>query len=389
MNRQGPRVAVIGGGAAGMSTAVHAARLGARVTVFERRYPGGGSTGLSAGVFTTTYSDPLDVALRVESARELAALHADHALPVVVNGFLRLSHSDEDTRLFAAAVEEQHRQGVDDARLLDRDEIARRFPELRVDDVLAGLWAPGDAYTDGHLLCSVWAEVLAELGGQVVRGELDGYRGGAADHHQLRVDGTWHDADVVVNAAGAWAPRVGEILGHHVPMVIERHQLCFAHLARPLDYRMPTVMDYAQGSGRLGVYFRAEGEQQLVAGLHSNDIGFDVIDDPDDFSGACDPEFMEQMAEQLLDRLPGLDDMGLQEGYAGLYPYSPDGRPIVGPVADGATVVLATGGGGVGVNLAPAMGRLAAEWAVTGAATSEHAESLLPRRFAAQKGGAR
>jgi sarcosine oxidase subunit beta len=379
MSEQSRRVVVIGGGAAGMSTAVHAAELGGAVTVVETRHPGGGSTGLSAGVFTTTYSDPLDVALRVEGAAALTALQADHGLPVCVNGFLRLAHGDDEAALFRRSVEEQHRQGVAGARLLTADEIASRFPEIRVDDVVAGLWAPDDAYTDGHLLCSVWAEQLIALGGQVVRGAVDGFDPGAP--HRLRVGDATLEADVVVNAAGAWAPRVGALLGHHVPMVIERHQLCFAHLDRPLGYLMPTVMDYAQGSGRLGVYFRAEGEQRLVAGLHSNDIGFDLVDDPDDFSPVCDAAFMEEMAEGLLDRLPTLDRMGLQEGYAGLYPYSPDGRPIVGPTPGDPSVVLATGGGGVGVNLAPAIGRIAAEWAVHGAPSGPHATALTPERF--------
>ncbi|WP_320670496.1 NAD(P)/FAD-dependent oxidoreductase [Patulibacter defluvii] len=375
------RIAIVGGGAAGMSTAVHAARLGAHVTVIERQHPGAGSTGLSAGVFTTTYGDPLDVALRVEAAAELERLAA-RGLPVIVNGFLRLAHADDEAERFARAVDEQARQGVRGAALLDPADVGARFPELRSDDVVAALWAPGDAYTDGHVLCSVWADELRERGGRIVRGSLDGFQPGAP--HRLRSGGVELLADVVVNAAGAWAPAVGARLGHRVPMVIERHQLCFAHLDRDLGYRMPTVMDYAQGSGRLGVYFRHEGERRLLAGLHSNDIGFDVIDDPDDFRRSCDEPFMEEMAAQLLDRLPGLE-LGLEEGYAGLYPYSPDGRPIVGPVPGDPTVIVATGGGGVGVNLAPPIGRLAAEWAVLGAAAGEHAAALLPDRFVPQE----
>lgn len=48
---KGPNVVVVGAGVAGLSAAVHAARLGAQVTILEQRTLSAGSSGLSAGIF--------------------------------------------------------------------------------------------------------------------------------------------------------------------------------------------------------------------------------------------------------------------------------------------------------------------------------------------------
>src|SRR4029079_19067257 len=100
-----PRVVVIGAGAAGTATAAAAARLGARVTVIDRRGIAAGSSGLSAGVFTTTYADPLEVELRAVCVREIGRLARDTDLHVVRNGFLRLARTERELELFSRAIE--------------------------------------------------------------------------------------------------------------------------------------------------------------------------------------------------------------------------------------------------------------------------------------------
>ena len=56
----------------------------------------------------------------------------------------------------------------------------------------------------------------------------------------------------------------------------------------------------------------------------------------------------------------------VQRAWAGLYPVSPDGLPIVGPANGDASVILAVGGGGSGIQMSPVMGALAADWIAFG-----------------------
>jgi sarcosine oxidase subunit beta len=60
--------------------------------------------------------------------------------------------------------------------------------------------------------------------------------------------------------------------------------------------------------------------------------------------------------------MPDLPLAEVERAWAGLYPVSPDGLPIVGPAPQNDSVILAVGGGGSGIQLSPVMGALAADW---------------------------
>src|SRR5207249_5415132 len=95
------------------------------------------------------------------------------------------------------------------------------------------------------------------------------------------------ECDVVVNAAGAWAGRVGEMLGAPAEVLPQRHRALVAHLPRQLDYVMPSVMDYIPASGEIGLYFRHETATSMIAGLHSEDRLYEIVD-PDAYSAGGD-----------------------------------------------------------------------------------------------------
>jgi glycine/D-amino acid oxidase-like deaminating enzyme len=78
----------------------------------------------------------------------------------------------------------------------------------------------------------------------------------------------------------------------------------------------------------------------------------------------------------MADRLPGLRVAGVVQpwqgrrtatpAWAGIYPTSPDGVPLVGPVPGHPSVILVAGAGGSGIQMSPIMGALAADWIAYG-----------------------
>src|SRR5205814_8990620 len=89
--------------------------------------------------------------------------------------------------------------------------------------------------------------------------------------------------------------RVAELLGTELPLVPQRHQAVVVHLARPLDYVMPMVMDSTPGSGEVGLYFRHERPAQLIAGQHTEEAVEEVAD-PDDYARSADADFLAAVA---------------------------------------------------------------------------------------------
>jgi sarcosine oxidase subunit beta len=249
---------VIGGGALGLCTAFALTELGVRtVTVIERGQAASASSGLSVGIIETQYLDPLAIEVRVRSMALFRRLEVEHALPITRNGYLRLAHASADLDAFAHSVAVQHELGVADAQVLDRAALRHLVPDLECGDLAGGLFGPSDGYLDGHLFCSLLADLLRERGAAVLTSTalLSASVGPGGKHLLVTPHGTIA-CEVVVNAAGAWAGRVGEMLGAPAEVMPQRHRALVAHLPRALEYVMPSVMDYVPGSGEIGLYFR-------------------------------------------------------------------------------------------------------------------------------------
>ncbi|HEX5451868.1 MAG TPA: FAD-binding oxidoreductase [Candidatus Limnocylindrales bacterium] len=367
MTAEARSIVVVGAGALGLATAFHLIERGvADVTVIERGRIAGASSGLSVGIIETQYLDPLAIEVRVESMRSFDALERSGALEIVRNGYLRLAHRPADLDAFGRSVAMQRDLGVTDCRVLDRAALERLVPDLRVDDLLGGLFGPSDGYIDGHGYCEALAVAIRRGGGRVHQEtELIGCDPAAGRGLRLTTSQGMLECDVVVNAAGGWAGRVGDILGAPVEILPQRHQALMGRLAAPLDYVMPSVMDYLPSSGGFGVYIRDDGPGRFIAGLHTEEVIHDIVD-PDEVGRDAPDEYVGLVGERLAHRLPGLLEMQLGDVWAGIYPMRPDGRPVVGPHTDRPAVVTVAGAGGSGLQSSPALGRVAAEWILDG-----------------------
>ncbi|MCW2742885.1 MAG: Sarcosine oxidase subunit beta [Blastococcus sp.] len=362
------RVAVVGAGVCGLATARALQDLGVRdLVVLDARHPGAGSSGLSVGMVETQYLSEADIAVRAYGRRYYDAMESEHGLRFVRDGYLRTAHDASDVASYEASVQRQLACGVPDAEVLTSAEIARRWPQLLVGDLAGGLFGPSDGHIDGYEFCALTARLIRDGGGRVLTGtslvdarvDPSGWR--------LVTEGGDVEADVVVNAAGPWAGVVGELLGAPVPLVPQLHGAVVIQLAQPVNRPLPFVMDYLPGSARSGVYFRPERPDQLIAGLHVEEVVADAVS-PDVTLGRVPASVVEELVDRLTERLRVTDGAAVTHSWTGIYPMTPDHRPIVGrhPLRD--DVVCAVGAGGNGIQLAPAIGRVAAE-AVLGTPT--------------------
>jgi glycine/D-amino acid oxidase-like deaminating enzyme len=360
-------VAIIGGGAVGLSTALHLVERGVtNVTVLEADDLAAGSSSRSAGFVESQYVDPLDVELRARSMHVFRRLQRDAGLDIKEIGYLRLAPDDAALNAFEASARLQRELGIDHATVLDAAAVRRLVPWLRPDGIAGGLWGPRDGRIDGPDYCQILAK-LAQAGGARVRTEQRVVAvTPTASGHRIETLDCVVECDVVVNAAGPWAALVGELLGVDVPVVPLRNQIGIWRLDRPLPRVLPMVMDYIPHSGARGLYVATyDDAQHVLAGLHSEELLGEAVD-PTDYDQDADDHYLAETRSTLERRMPDLPLAEVERAWAGLYPVSPDGLPIVGPAPGHWSVILAVGGGGSGIQLSPIMGALAADWIAYG-----------------------
>lgn len=367
-----PHVIVIGAGSLGLCTAMSLIEHGAKVTLLEAKSIASGSTGRSVGVVGTQFTECEEILLRQHAFKhftrwEDAGLRFNHI------GYLRLARTATQMALFERSVAMQAEAGFR-AKLYQAGELNRLVPHMDVTGLAGGIFGPDNGFLDPHELCMFLAEGLKSRGGQLHQYCTVTGATRQSGFYRLTTTKGVFDGDAVVNAAGAWAPRVAEIFGQRLNVRPERHEAVMVLLDRPLDYTMPMVMDLVNGEGT-GLNFRHEKAGALIAEIHKADTR---AEDPDDYNEHCEEESKIHLAELLLERLPHLPGARLGRGWAGLYPVTADHRPFVGPVDVGEPhLVTAAGAGGYGIQLAPVIGQIAADWVLHGAPVSAPGLEML------------
>jgi glycine/D-amino acid oxidase-like deaminating enzyme len=206
------KVAVIGGGALGLAAAAELVKLGnGDVTVLERKQLASASSGLSVGMIEPQYVDLRSVELRAWSMHAFARLERERGLEITRCGYARVAHAAADLEAFERSVAYQHELGITDAVALDLEGLQRLVPDLDTEGMVGAMFGPSSGFIDGHQLCNIYADLVREGGGTVLTNA-------AVRGAEERPDGGWRletakgtaDADVVVNAAGAWAQPLHE-----------------------------------------------------------------------------------------------------------------------------------------------------------------------------------
>lgn len=208
---------------------------------------------------------------------------------------------------------------------------------------------PDESWVDAPSLTRTLVEAATRNGartrfGEAVRGIEVGGEGVT-----LQLDRGSIHADVVVNATGAKADSVAEMVGRRLPLDVFRGLLVRAAVpGEPLHHLVHTP--------RINV--RPDGPGYVL--LHHGSVDERLTDD---FGGMQDP-----LCTELLQRaqmvLPALEDAEVVEARFGVRPVPADGHSCVGPLSEIPGYYEAVTHSGV--TLGPLVGRLLAREILTG-----------------------
>jgi glycine/D-amino acid oxidase-like deaminating enzyme len=355
-----PRTAsavVIGGGVVGCSIAYNLARRGlADVVVVERETVGSGTTSKAAGGIRVQFPTETEIRFSLEAIRVFERFEDEFGVDPGYKkiGYLFLLSEASQLRAFEPRIALQTRLGAD-VRVVTPDDARKLVPALRVDDLIAAVWGPGDGLAGPAEVTTGFARRARELGVKIV----EGVRVEALDVAHGRVGGVRTttgtvSAPLVINAAGPSAARVARLAGVDLPVHPRRRHIFFTEPFPAIPGPVPLTTDVTSG-----FYFRKEMEQVLLSPGDVEDIG-------EDFDVPMDPGKVEEAVQKAIQRLPIIGDARIAGGWAGLRPLTPDDHAIIGWAPGVEGFFVAVGFGGHGFQHSPATGRYVAEWLLDG-----------------------
>lgn len=355
----GERIVIVGGGIIGASIAYHLTERGyTDVVIVEEHLVGEGATAYATGGIRRQFSTRVNVQLAQRSIPFWSQFEARTGAPLTFrqHGYLFLLSDPETYRGFQKSVALQRELGVT-VETLGPDQVEDLFPGTRTDDLLGATYTPLDGSASPADALAGYLKV-ARANGVLVE-QRTTFRGLQFNTHG-RLTGVITSegrtcCDTVIIAAGPQARQVGVRCGVDIPVYPHSRQAFATRPMNGLNGSMPLTVDMATGAY---IHPEATGGVAVVGG---NDR-----DAPSTDKAKVDWSRVESLAEALGTRFPGLDDLEIGRGWAGLREMTPDDHAIVGPVDAIPGLWVAAGFSGHGFMQSPAIGQAMAEWLIDG-----------------------
>jgi len=370
MTEKSADVVIIGGGVVGTSIAYQLAlKKAGRVILLEKGQLGEGSTSRCVGGIRTQFSTEINILFSLESLKMFERFQEEFGVDPEFRriGYLFLATTSPEMEVFRRNIELQKRFNIP-VELLDADEIKKRWPYLRTDDIVGGTFCPWDGYAGPSEVLSGFAAAARRAGVEIHEGvEALGIETKKGNVECVKTREGKIPTGIVVNAAGPYAAAIGEMAGVEIPVKPLRRQIFVTAPFRLAEKGIPLTIDFHRGW-----YFRQEVDGVLLSG---------PLDKEPSFNLNTDYEAMAETVENAMARVPVLEKARIARGWAGLYEISPDHHAILGKAPEVGGFILANGFSGHGFQHSPAVGKVIAELIVDGEAKSIDISSLSIERF--------
>ena len=377
--RERARAVIIGGGITGCSVAYHLARAGWNDLVLLDKGPlTSGSTCHAAGLVTQFNPSPTMMRFRrysIELYRELGVFETV--------GSVRIASSRESLAELQRGVSRARAIGLE-VELASPAETLELLPQASPESLYGSVHMPGDGHLDPHTATYALANGARELGAEIRTGErVTGIELGR--HHEVQAVLTETgriETEVVINAAGMWAPQVAAMAGASLVSIPVEHQ--HIALAAVDGHELPRDLPCFRDPDYL-VYGKSEAGGVLFGGYEHDPVARWLDGVPWEHSEQTVPSDEARFAplmEGAAQRFPFLADAGVVKLVCHPDAMTPDGNPLVGAMPGVRGLYIAAGLSLNGFGGAGGIGKAVAELVTTGE-TELDLQSYRPWRFGA------
>jgi len=269
-------------------------------------------------------------------------------------GYCFLAFTNEHEQMLKNTVRQQKEYGLN-IDYVDSDKIKELVPGINDDNLLGGTYSPEDGNSSPLLALHAFYRKSKEFGAEYnFSEEVIDITTKNKKITGIKTNKAEYKTQTVINAAGAHAKDVGNMLNINLPVAPESHE---AGITEPVKKFFSTMVidikpatDKKFGNSK-NYYFYQNLEGKIIFCLtpEPNIPGLDRFETS---------SFLPQITKRMVNLLPRLKNIKIRRTWRGLYPMTPDGNPIIGRIDDIEGYINAVGACGQGFMLGPGLGEL-------------------------------
>ncbi|HDV8366629.1 NAD(P)/FAD-dependent oxidoreductase [Bacillus cereus group sp. MYBK5-1] len=360
-------VLIIGGGIIGCSIAYYTSKYGRDVTIIEKGEFVSGTSSRCDGNILAIDKDPgFDSQMSLVSQKLVTDLseELEHSFEYRAPGSILVCESDEEMEAAQQWVNRQKKAGLP-FRMLDRQDI-REESTFFADDLLGGLECATDSTVNPYLLAFSLLSEAQKFGAKAFKQtEVKSMKIETNGSFVVETTNGTFTAKQVVNAAGVWAPKIGQMLNVNIPIEPRKGHIIVASRQQHVGCRK--VMEFGYLISKFGgkrkvdaltekygvaLVFEPTESQNFLIGSSREFVGFHT---------RINNEVIKCIANRAIRFYPKMADMMVIRSYAGLRPWTEDHLPIISRVEHIPNYFIAAGHEGDGISLAAVTGKVIEE----------------------------
>jgi glycine cleavage system aminomethyltransferase T/glycine/D-amino acid oxidase-like deaminating enzyme len=342
-----PRIVIIGAGIVGTNLADELVTRGwNNITVLDQgplNMPGGSTSHAPGLVFQTNPSKSMALFAKY-TVEKLLSLTEDGVSCFNQVGGLEVATTETRLADLKRKLGYASSWGIEGS-ILSPAECKELYPLINEDEILGGLHVPSDGLASAARAVQLLIKRTEAAGVRYIGNtEVTGIEQSGRRVTGVQTPDGVIPADIVVSCAGFWGAKVGELIGMSVPLLPLAHQ-----------YVKTTPVPAQQGKNELpngarlpilrhqdqDLYYREHGDRYGIGSYAHKPMPVDLDElgsfKPTDISEHNMPSRLDFTLEDFLPAweatkqiLPALRESEIEDGFNGIFSFTPDGGSLVG-----------------------------------------------------------
>jgi sarcosine oxidase subunit beta len=398
-------VIIIGGGVIGAATAYYLSKRNIKTILVEKNDLASGTSGACDGcIFMQSKKPGRHLELALQSAKLYQTLPDELECDIGYkqSGGMILIESKEQIAAMRQFTQQQQNAGLE-VELLEIEDALKIERHLSP-KLIGATYSPMDAQVDPLSLTFAFAAAAKRLGAQILTDtEVTSIAVKNGKVEGVQTSSGKIAAEIVINAAGVYAPFIGKMVGVEIPIIPRRGQILVTEPLPPLINSIMLCACYIAAKYEIEWQGGKEANRNAECGMRNSELKESFLIPNSEFpipnssEGKADShltddaqlgvgtvleqhhasniligstrefvgydrrvtiEGMRAIAHHAKNIMPILRDVNIIRSFAGLRPYTSDGLPFIGYIGGPEGFLVAAGHEGDGIALAPITGKL-------------------------------